>query len=267
MLALLLRASVSFHIPPLFPRQPKHPQSGRTSQRLTNRRILPYTLLSTTATYSNPRLVSTTLSSAVKPSRFTPILKKKHTARRPSLKPFADTAFVPYKTHFPRSPPYVRVYVHRKSQDLRYVIAQLQFARISTRPHRRRPPLRARCATLHQEANADILQTPSPKPTKTQERQSKRKITFIYASSVRALPEFATWGPRTKPHVLHVSELLSRRPSLLLLTIYTERNGRKTLTTVQGLPKKFDQKKILKVIKKKFGKEPRAPLGNYPPSD
>ena len=33
---------------------------------------------------------------------------------------------------------------------------------------------------------------------------------------------------------------------------FTERNGRKTLTTVQGLPKKFDQKKILKVIKKKF---------------
>lgn len=26
------------------------------------------------------------------------------------------------------------------------------------------------------------------------------------------------------------------------------------MTTVQGLPKKFDQKKILKVIKKKFGK-------------
>lgn len=35
-----------------------------------------------------------------------------------------------------------------------------------------------------------------------------------------------------------------------------ERNGRKTLTTVQGLPKKFDQKKILKVIKKKFGEQP-----------
>jgi len=31
-----------------------------------------------------------------------------------------------------------------------------------------------------------------------------------------------------------------------------QRNGRKTLTTVQGLPKKFDRKKILKVIKKKF---------------
>ncbi|KAF3403794.1 Eukaryotic translation initiation factor eIF-1, partial [Penicillium rolfsii] len=37
---------------------------------------------------------------------------------------------------------------------------------------------------------------------------------------------------------------------MLILSI--ERNGRKTLTTVQGLPKKFDQKKILKVIKKKF---------------
>ncbi|KAI9674989.1 MAG: Eukaryotic translation initiation factor eIF-1 [Caeruleum heppii] len=34
--------------------------------------------------------------------------------------------------------------------------------------------------------------------------------------------------------------------------LFKERNGRKTLTTVQGLPKKFDQKKILKVIKKKF---------------
>ncbi|KAJ0273491.1 Eukaryotic translation initiation factor eIF-1 [Colletotrichum noveboracense] len=32
----------------------------------------------------------------------------------------------------------------------------------------------------------------------------------------------------------------------------SQRNGRKTLTTVQGLPKKFDQKKILKVIKKQF---------------
>ncbi|KAB5547170.1 translation initiation factor [Coniochaeta sp. 2T2.1] len=31
-----------------------------------------------------------------------------------------------------------------------------------------------------------------------------------------------------------------------------QRNGRKTLTTVQGIPKKFDHKKILKVIKKDF---------------
>ena len=39
----------------------------------------------------------------------------------------------------------------------------------------------------------------------------------------------------------------------MLTPLTAERNGRKTLTTVQGLPKKFDQKKILKVIKKKFG--------------
>lgn len=31
-----------------------------------------------------------------------------------------------------------------------------------------------------------------------------------------------------------------------------QRNGRKTLTTVQGIPTRFDRKKILKVIKKKF---------------
>ncbi len=43
----------------------------------------------------------------------------------------------------------------------------------------------------------------------------------------------------------------------------TERNGRKTLTTVQGLPKKFDQKKILKVIKKKFGMIVPAPLATH----
>lgn len=42
----------------------------------------------------------------------------------------------------------------------------------------------------------------------------------------------------------------------LLTTSPTERNGRKSLTTVQGLPKKFDQKKILKAIKKKFGMYP-----------
>ncbi|KAI3335042.1 translation initiation factor SU [Ustulina deusta] len=31
-----------------------------------------------------------------------------------------------------------------------------------------------------------------------------------------------------------------------------KRNGRKTLTTVQGLPNKFDRKKILTVVKKQF---------------
>lgn len=39
------------------------------------------------------------------------------------------------------------------------------------------------------------------------------------------------------------------------------------MTTVQGLPKKFDQKKILKVIKKKFGKlsSSRLPALYYEP--
>ncbi|KAL8953969.1 MAG: hypothetical protein Q9222_000179 [Ikaeria aurantiellina] len=41
-----------------------------------------------------------------------------------------------------------------------------------------------------------------------------------------------------------------------------QRNGRKTLTTVQGLPKKFDQKKILKVIKKKFAADRASPACN-----
>ncbi|KAL1933873.1 hypothetical protein VTP01DRAFT_7963 [Rhizomucor pusillus] len=31
-----------------------------------------------------------------------------------------------------------------------------------------------------------------------------------------------------------------------------QRNGRKTLTTLQGLPKEYDAKKILKVFKKEF---------------
>ncbi|KAK6353404.1 Eukaryotic translation initiation factor eIF-1 [Orbilia brochopaga] len=31
-----------------------------------------------------------------------------------------------------------------------------------------------------------------------------------------------------------------------------QRNGRKTLTTVQGLPKDYDPKRILKVLKKEF---------------
>ncbi|KAI9769427.1 MAG: putative RNA-binding protein eif1AD [Geoglossum simile] len=37
-----------------------------------------------------------------------------------------------------------------------------------------------------------------------------------------------------------------------LSTFAFSRNGRKTLTTVQGVPKKFDQKKVLKALKKKF---------------
>lgn len=61
---------------------------------------------------------------------------------------------------------------------------------------------------------------------------------------------------RTYSRPIHVTTLmpvLSRiYSSTIKLTSHPERNGRKTLTTVQGLPKKFDQKKILKVIKKQF---------------
>lgn len=32
-----------------------------------------------------------------------------------------------------------------------------------------------------------------------------------------------------------------------------QRNGRKTITTVQGLPQEYDLKRILKVLKKDFG--------------
>jgi translation initiation factor 1 (eIF-1/SUI1) len=65
----------------------------------------------------------------------------------------------------------------------------------------------------------------------------------------------STLCPFSRDHGRHSPVIIyatSRdKPADLLL--WTERNGRKTLTTVQGLPKKFDQKKILKVIKKKFG--------------
>lgn len=97
-------------------------------------------------------------------------------------------------------------------------------------------------------------------PTKILEKPSRRRITSIYAFNV-SLSELTTRHvvfassqphPRGRAHDKTHSEL-----SFILLITKTERNGRKTLTTVQGLPKKFDQKKILKVIKKKFGASPR----------
>jgi len=78
------------------------------------------------------------------------------------------------------------------------------------------------------------LSTPSPRPMRILERPSSRRTTSTSVSSVRS-PPFPPPPPRSRADASN-----------------TERNGRKTLTTVQGLPKKFDQKKILKVIKKKF---------------
>ncbi len=45
-----------------------------------------------------------------------------------------------------------------------------------------------------------------------------------------------------------------------------ERNGRKTLTTVQGIPKKFSRKKILTTIKKQFGRSFLFQLGTLSPN-
>lgn len=45
-------------------------------------------------------------------------------------------------------------------------------------------------------------------------------------------------------------------PSVILMLLLDlriqQRNGRKTLTTLQGLPTQYDNKKILKVFKKEF---------------
>ena len=75
-------------------------------------------------------------------------------------------------------------------------------------------------------------QTPSPRPNPNQAIQSSLRTTYTYVSSVCPSIGLAYKGIANSRNA--------------------ERNGRKTLTTVQGLPKKFDQKKILKVIKKKF---------------
>lgn len=50
---------------------------------------------------------------------------------------------------------------------------------------------------------------------------------------------------------LSISETIIKADILLDIHIrIQQRNGRKTLTTVEGIPSKFDLKKVLKVIKK-----------------
>ena len=84
-------------------------------------------------------------------------------------------------------------------------------------------------------ANMQVIQIRSLRRMLIPARLNSLKTTSTSASNVS--------------HLLHPQP---NPPSLADNVLYTERNGRKTLTTVQGLPKKFDQKKILKVIKKKF---------------
>lgn len=92
------------------------------------------------------------------------------------------------------------------------------------------------------------IQIPSPKPTKNLETKRPQNI-FIFVFNVR--PRFSAI------HIYRRYLGIAEKVCISVADYFfftTERNGRKTLTTVQGLPKKFDQKKILKVIKKKFGK-------------
>jgi len=44
----------------------------------------------------------------------------------------------------------------------------------------------------------------------------------------------------------------SQQPQNYIHVRIQQRNGRKTLTTVQGLPKEYDPKRILKTLKKDF---------------
>lgn len=106
-----------------------------------------------------------------------------------------------------------------------------------------------------------VSQTPSPKPTKTPARLNSLRTTSIYGFSVCHTDPTPRSLIVTVGHVGAKTEPAKRKYLNHMLTCcHIERNGRKTLTTVQGLPKKFDQKKILKVIKKKFG------MLSYPPS-
>ncbi|OJJ00654.1 hypothetical protein ASPVEDRAFT_27367 [Aspergillus versicolor CBS 583.65] len=87
----------------------------------------------------------------------------------------------------------------------------------------------------------------SPPPLYLQETAFKgrlrRKAEFMSIENLKTFDPFAeadedTGETKQSQNYIHIR--------------IQQRNGRKTLTTVQGLPKKFDQKKILKVIKKKF---------------
>lgn len=58
------------------------------------------------------------------------------------------------------------------------------------------------------------------------------------------------------PIIFKSDRLLSKHPPPLSAhanDLHTERNGRKTLTTIQGIPEKFSRKKILSKVKKDFG--------------
>lgn len=95
------------------------------------------------------------------------------------------------------------------------------------------------------------------------------KATWLYPGSSRSklfclfVDPFADVeeekAPKAANHIRKYKVLWKRkwkRPSLILIGLLDlriqQRNGRKTLTTLQGLPTQYDNKKILKVFKKEF---------------
>ncbi|CAK7200834.1 Eukaryotic translation initiation factor eIF-1 [Sporothrix eucalyptigena] len=66
--------------------------------------------------------------------------------------------------------------------------------------------------------------------------------------NLKTIDPFADAEDTIESHDLRAAR---RRQDLIHIRIQ-QRNGRKTLTTVQGIPSKFSQKKILAVVKKKF---------------
>ncbi|KAI5271270.1 hypothetical protein E4T47_05408 [Aureobasidium subglaciale] len=83
--------------------------------------------------------------------------------------------------------------------------------------------------------------------SKTLPRKREQQLRFMSASieNLKSFDPFAEADEDT-------GEIKQSNQSSYIHIRIQQRNGRKTLTTVQGLPKKFDQKKILKVIKKAF---------------
>ncbi|KAH9883658.1 translation initiation factor SUI1 [Xylariomycetidae sp. FL2044] len=79
--------------------------------------------------------------------------------------------------------------------------------------------------------------------TQTHFPRSPRQLEFMSIENLKTYDPFAEADEDTGE---------SKQAANYIHIRIQQRNGRKTLTTVQGLPKKFDQKKILKVIKKKF---------------
>ncbi|KAK0254931.1 Eukaryotic translation initiation factor eIF-1 [Friedmanniomyces endolithicus] len=104
-------------------------------------------------------------------------------------------------------------------------------------------------STPHQDSDThpvpDTHTTTTSGSTSTPKQQQPRLELYMSASieNLKSFDPFAEadegeGGDKQSQNYIHIR--------------IQQRNGRKTLTTVQGLPKKFDQKKILKVIKKKF---------------